>query len=388
MNHSLTVYLMGPDGQFRSALGHDLGPERSAQLIKRVMARGLEAPPGIAQRSVMSRINPFAVQRVLWWHHRFGGGRSQDSMLYALHELAYHSAQPFRIGAAVRPQFLDLAAQSGLADGRSGRTAYASAELFESVTRRYGKPAWGLETITINDQPVRTVEQVIWQSPWVRLVRFARNVGDLKRAKKPVAAPSVLIVAPLSGHYATLLRGTVETFLQDHDVYVTDWVNARQVPMLEGRFDFHDYIDHVRTMLAQIGPRAHVVGVCQPGPPVLAAAALMAEDERSEPPGLHDLHGLADRRAPVADGDQPAGRGKALRLVPVEHDPHRALALSGLRPAGLSGLRAALQLHVDERGSATRTPTGSYFQRPGRRATATGSRSTRNSTTNICRCWT
>lgn len=198
-------------------------------------------------------------------------------MLYSLHELAYHSATPFRFGAQMARQFwtspFNPASETAI-----GRTALASAGLFESVTRRYGKPAWGLETIDIGGKEVRTTEQVIWSSPWCRLVRFARHVGDLKRAKKPTSAPAVLIVAPLSGHYATLLRGTVEGFLQDHDVYVTDWVNARQVPMLEGRFDFFDYIDHVRTMLGQIGPRAHVVGVCQPGPPVLAACALMAED--------------------------------------------------------------------------------------------------------------
>ena len=198
-------------------------------------------------------------------------------MLYTLHEFAYASAAPFRIGAQLARDFwthpFNPAAETAL-----GRTAFASAELFESVTRRYGKPAWGLETVEIGGRKVRTTEQVIWSSPWCRLVRFARHLGDLKRAGKPPVAPAVLIVAPLSGHYATLLRGTVETFLQDHDVYVTDWANARQVPMLEGRFDFSDYIDHVRIMLAQIGPRAHVVGVCQPGPPVLAACALMAED--------------------------------------------------------------------------------------------------------------
>jgi len=199
-------------------------------------------------------------------------------MLYSLHELAYHSATPFRFGAQLARQFW-TSPFNPASDTAIGRTAFASAELFESVTRRYGKPAWGLETITIGEKDVRTTEQVIWSSPWCRLVRFARHVGDLKRAKKPTSAPAVLILAPPSGHYATLLRGTVEGFLQDHDVYVTDWVNARQVPMLEGRFDFFDYIDHVRTMLGQIGPRAHVVGVCQPGPPVLAACALMAEDK-------------------------------------------------------------------------------------------------------------
>ena len=199
-------------------------------------------------------------------------------MLYSLHELAYHSATPFRFGAQLARQFW-TSPFNPASDTAIGRTALASAGLFESVTRRYGKPAWGLETLTIGGKSVRTTEQVIWSSPWCRLVRFARHLGDLKRAKRPTSAPAVLIVAPLSGHYATLLRGTVEGFLQDHDVYVTDWTNARQVPMLEGRFDFFDYIDHVRTMLGQIGPRAHVVGVCQPGPPVLAACALMAADQ-------------------------------------------------------------------------------------------------------------
>ncbi|CAN5129007.1 polyhydroxyalkanoate depolymerase [soil metagenome] len=217
-------------------------------------------------------------------------------MLYALHELAYTSAQPFRLGAQLAREFWKSPLNPA-GDTAIGRTAYASAELFESVTRRYGKPAWGLEVVNIDGKPVRTVEQIVWSSPWVRMVRFARNVGDLKRAKKPVAAPSVLIVAPLSGHYATLLRGTVETFLQDHDVYVADWVNARQVPMLEGRFDFHDYIDHVRQMLAQIGPRAHVVAVCQPGPPVLAAAAVMAaENDPNRPASMTFMGSPIDAR--------------------------------------------------------------------------------------------
>ncbi|MGQ2989817.1 MAG: polyhydroxyalkanoate depolymerase [Brevundimonas sp.] len=217
-------------------------------------------------------------------------------MLYALHELAYTSAQPWRLGAQAARQFW-TSPLNPMADTAIGRTAYASAELFESVTRRYGKPDWGLEVVTVDGKPVRTTQQVVWQSPWVKLIRFARNVGDLKRAGKPVAAPSVMIVAPLSGHYATLLRGTVEAFIQDHDVYVTDWTNARQVPMLEGRFDFYDYIDHVRDMLAVIGPRAHVVAVCQPGPPVLAAAAVMAaENDPNRPASMTFMGSPIDAR--------------------------------------------------------------------------------------------
>jgi len=217
-------------------------------------------------------------------------------MLYAFHELAYHSAAPFRIGAQMARQFW-TSPLNPASDTAIGRTAYAAAEVFESLTRRYGKPDWGLETIEIDGKPVRTTEQVVWSSPWCRLVRFARNIGDLKRAGRPAAAPAVVIVAPLSGHYATLLRGTVETFLQDHDVYVTDWANARQVPMLEGRFDFSDYIDHVRDMLAAVGPRAHVVGVCQPGPPVLAACAVMAaEDDPNRPASMTFMGSPIDAR--------------------------------------------------------------------------------------------
>ncbi|WP_449252987.1 polyhydroxyalkanoate depolymerase [Brevundimonas naejangsanensis] len=217
-------------------------------------------------------------------------------MLYAFHELAYHSAAPFRIGAQMARQFW-TSPLNPASDTAIGRTAYAAAEVFESLTRRYSKPDWGLETIEIDGKPVRTTEQVVWSSPWCRLVRFARNIGDLKRAGRPAAAPAVVIVAPLSGHYATLLRGTVETFLQDHDVYVTDWANARQVPMLEGRFDFSDYIDHVRDMLAAVGPRAHVVGVCQPGPPVLAACAVMAaEDDPNRPASMTFMGSPIDAR--------------------------------------------------------------------------------------------
>ena len=217
-------------------------------------------------------------------------------MLYAFHELAYHSATPFRIGAQMARQFW-TSPLNPASDTAIGRTAYAAAEVFESLTRRYGKPDWGLETTKIGGKSVRTTEQVVWSSPWCRLVRFARNIGDLKRAGRPAAAPAVVIVAPLSGHYATLLRGTVETFLQDHDVYVTDWANARQVPMLEGRFDFNDYIDHVRDMLAAVGPRAHVVGVCQPGPPVLAACAVMAaEDDPNRPASMTFMGSPIDAR--------------------------------------------------------------------------------------------
>jgi poly(3-hydroxybutyrate) depolymerase len=199
-------------------------------------------------------------------------------MLYSLHEYAYHSALPWRLGAQIARDFWKNPANP-VSETAIGRTLYASSEMVAGLTRRYGKPLWGIDSVEIEGRDVRVVEDLAWSSPWCRLVHFARHPTDMRKAGRKGAEPAVLIVAPLSGHYATLLRGTVRAFLQDHEVYVTDWANARQVPVLEGRFDFHDYIDHIRTMLAAIGPNVHVVAVCQPGPPVLAAASLMAEDE-------------------------------------------------------------------------------------------------------------
>ena len=198
-------------------------------------------------------------------------------MLYALQEYGYYAATPMRLAARMARDIWH-SPSNPLANTELGRTAYATANLFANMTRRYGRPEWRIDQVTVNGEPVRVRKVIEWSSPWVKLTHFARDRSDLRKAGRRNFEPAVLLVAPLSGHYATLLRGTVETFLQDHEVYVTDWSNARQVSVLEGRFDFHDYLDHIRTMLAAIGPGTHVVAVCQPGPPVLAAVSLMAED--------------------------------------------------------------------------------------------------------------
>lgn len=204
-------------------------------------------------------------------------------MLYALHEAAYYASSPLREAARVARDFwgspLNPAANTDM-----GRRMHAGADLFSNVTRRYGKPAWNIDTIKVGQVDVRVRPTVVWESPWARLIQFDRDMADMRRAGKFSLDPAVLIVAPLSGHYATLLRGTVEAFLPDHAVFIVDWVNAREVSMLEGRFDFHDYIDHIIQMLAVLGPRPNVVAVCQPGPPVLAAAALMAQDNHPSRP--------------------------------------------------------------------------------------------------------
>ena len=217
-------------------------------------------------------------------------------MLYSFHEYAYHAASPLRLAAQMARSFWGSSANLA-SDTAVGRTMYASAELFSNMTRRYGKPEWGIDRVEIEGVDVRVRQVTAWSSPWCRMIHFARDRNDLRRAGRAAFEPAVLIVAPLSGHYATLLRGTVKQFLKDHEVYVADWSNARNVPVLEGRFDFYDYIDHVRDMMRALGSRPHVVAVCQPGPPVLAAAALMAaDDEASRPASMTFMGSPMDAR--------------------------------------------------------------------------------------------
>jgi poly(3-hydroxybutyrate) depolymerase len=217
-------------------------------------------------------------------------------LLYTLYEAGYYGSTPLRMAARMTRDFWSSPLNPA-ADTEFGRSLYAGADLFANLTRRYGKPAWGVDSVKIDGQPVRVRPTEVWSSPWVKLTHFSRDMADMRKAGRRELEPAVLIVAPLSGHYATLLRGTVEAFLQDHEVFITEWTNAREVPISEGRFDFHDYIDHVRKMLQLLGPRPHVVAVCQPGPPVLAAAALMAEDgDESRPATMTFMGSPIDAR--------------------------------------------------------------------------------------------
>lgn len=200
-------------------------------------------------------------------------------MLYSLLEMQRAALMPFRF--AVNMQRAMLANPfNPMSYTPFGKNWAAAADVFEAVTRRYGKPDWDIASTTINGVTVPITIETVWSSPWCSLVRFKRDAAALTQARGPNwVEPRVLIGAPLSGHYATLLRGTVQAFIQDHDVYITDWHDARQVPISQGRFDLDDYIDHIRSMLTYVGPQAHVVAVCQPGPLVLAAIALMAQDD-------------------------------------------------------------------------------------------------------------
>ena len=144
---------------------------------------------------------------------------------------------------------------------------------------------------------VAVKERVVWSRPFCNLIRFERDLPAGRRAD-----PKLLIVAPMSGHYATLLRGTVEAMLPHADVYITDWTDARMVPVGEGKFDLDDYIDYVVEMFHELGPDAHVMAVCQPSVPVLAAVALMeAKGDRFAPATMTLMGGPIDtRRNPTA----------------------------------------------------------------------------------------
>ena len=170
------------------------------------------------------------------------------------------------------------------------------------MTRRYAKPKWNLPATIVNESDVPVTIETAWSSPWCSMLHFARDPAALKAARGERVDPTVLIVAPMSGHYATLLRDTVNAFLPEHEVYITDWADARMVPVLAGRFDLNDYIDHVMGMLRALGPDTHVVAVCQPGPAVLAAVSLMAAEDDPCTPATMTIMGspIDARKSPTA----------------------------------------------------------------------------------------
>ncbi|HWP17460.1 MAG TPA: polyhydroxyalkanoate depolymerase [Xanthobacteraceae bacterium] len=189
----------------------------------------------------------------------------------------------------------------------AGKAAAAAFELFERTTRRYSQPEWGIESTLVGGERVPVHIVPVWERPFCRLLHFERAFDHAP--KRP--QPKLLIVAPMSGHYATLLRGTVEAFLPNHDVYITEWVDARMVPMTEGRFDLDDYIDYVISMLHALGGDTHVVAVCQPSVPVVAAVSVMeARRDPFVPTSMTLMGGRIDTRPnPTAVNNLAQERG-------------------------------------------------------------------------------
>ncbi len=204
---------------------------------------------------------------------------------YQFYEFNHAALAPWRaVADATRLTFQNPF--NPLYDTPFARSVTAAAELFERSTRRYGKPEFGLHATNVDGMPVAVEEQVVWRRPFCSLLHFKR---DLPAGRDP--DPKLLIVAPMSGHYATLLRGTVEAMLPDHEVFITDWADARMVPMSEGTLDRDEYSDYVIAMLHHLGESTHVMAVCQPSVPVLAAVSLMEEDGDGDAPATMTLMG-------------------------------------------------------------------------------------------------
>ena len=242
--------------------------------------------------------------------------------MYWLYEMGHAALSPARAFAdATRLYYKNPA--NPFAHTVYGKSVAAAMELFERSTRRYGRPDWMIESTVVGGERIPIDIKTVWERPFCRLLHFERSF--VRAPRRP--QPKVLIVAPMSGHYATLLRGTVEAFLPNHEVYITDWRNARSVPLAEGRFDLDDYIDYLISVLRVLGGETHVVAVCQPSVPVLAAVAVMEADKDPYAPSSMVLMGgpIDTRINPTAVNALAVDRGidwfrsNVITKVPFPH---------------------------------------------------------------------
>lgn len=208
-------------------------------------------------------------------------------MLYQAYQTYADMMQPACSLADITATLLATWQQAGRCEPL--RAARAACEVLALARLTHYRPPFGIHSVRIRGESVPVVEEVIARTPFCTLLRFRREGVPQQ--------PRVLLVAPMSGHFATLLRGTVETMLRDHDVYITDWHNPRDVPLACGRFGFDEFVQHLITFLHALGGNTHLVAVCQPTVAALAAAALMAEDgDPMQPPSLTLMAGPIDAR--------------------------------------------------------------------------------------------
>ncbi|RWL23350.1 MAG: polyhydroxyalkanoate depolymerase [Mesorhizobium sp.] len=239
-------------------------------------------------------------------------------LAYQAYEAGLASLAPARAAAGFASSAFRLT-QSIWGDNPFLKASAAPFELFDRMTRRYPKPPFGISSVDISGGAVAVNEERVLELPFCTLLKFSRSgAGD---------SPRLLLVAPMSGHHATLLRDTVSRLLRSFDVYVTDWRDARDVPLSAGAFGLDDYVSYVTRMLEKVGPGASVMAVCQPAVPVLAAVALMSEDGHAcTPKGMALLGGPIDTRISPTEVDLVAVRkgfqwfrDNAISVVPWPH---------------------------------------------------------------------
>ncbi|QTL05218.1 polyhydroxyalkanoate depolymerase [Aquabacter sp. L1I39] len=225
------------------------------------------------------------------------GSAALSSPLYWMYEMTHAALNPSRaLADASRLIFenpLNPAAHTTM-----GKSMAAAIELFERSTRRYAKPDWRLTHTVVGGERIPVHVNTVWSRPFCRLLHFERAFSQPPRRPQP----RLVVVAPMSGHHATLLRGTVEAFLPTHDVYVTDWIDAKLVPLAEGHFTLSDYVDYLISIFHRMGGDCHVLAVCQPAVPVLMAIARMEEEGDPYAPKSMVLMGgpIDTRQAPTA----------------------------------------------------------------------------------------
>jgi poly(3-hydroxybutyrate) depolymerase len=220
-----------------------------------------------------------------------GGAETRKEPMMSLMYQAYQNhmdlTEPWRTGAAAALKYLNLVPQ-GISEKLFGRLA-AALELISRSSLSWTRPAYGIERVLVGNQELEVTEEVAFATPFGSLLHFKKDNAP--------AQPRLLLVAPMSGHFATLLRGTVQTLLQDHDVYITDWHNPREIPLDCGKFGLDEFTEHLITFMNELGPRSHMVAICQPSVSALAAAAIMSEDDHpARPASLTLMAGPIDTR--------------------------------------------------------------------------------------------
>jgi len=219
-------------------------------------------------------------------------------MLYAAYETHQTAMAPWRAAARgladtlhrILPQGpMQSSIEELMAGGAVARSVLASCEVFARLALTHHRPTYGIASVVSQDREFEVIEEQVMRTPFGTLLRF-RKEGAPEQ-------PRVLLVAPMSGHFATLLRDTIHTLLQDHDVYITDWHNARDVPLKHGVFGLDDYTEHLIQFLTRMGPGAHLMAICQPCVAALSATALMAQDGHpAQPRSLTLMAGPIDCR--------------------------------------------------------------------------------------------
>lgn len=218
---------------------------------------------------------------------------AENTQLYNIHEMHHATMSPVHTLATANKVFFRHP-YNILSYTKFGKSIAAASELVERATRRYIKPEFGIDRTSIEGKRVDVFEEVVETKPFGRLLHFRKPSQFDKQ-------PKVLLVAPMSGHHATLLRGTVRALLPYSDVYITDWTDAREVPYYQGKFDLEDYISYVIDYLTLLGGKAHVIAVCQPAVPVMAATAIMNANKDPNAPRSMTLMGgpIDTREAPT-----------------------------------------------------------------------------------------